>query len=268
VGLSARVHPRKGPHVLRGWPAAVDGMLLDMHLLPAIDLRGGKVVRLLKGDYDRQTTYGDDPLAQARGFEAAGATWLHVVDLDGARSGRPEHAEVIERICQETSLTVEVGGGIRDEAAIEQLLDAGARRVILGTAALRQWDWFRRAVHDRFPQRLVLGLDARDGRLAVAGWEEELSKTALDVAREVSDWPLAAIVFTDIATDGTLAGPNLAATRSMAEATHVPIVASGGVGTVDHLHALRQLPVEGVIVGRALYDGTVTIDEALQAVEG
>ena len=140
--------------------------------------------------------------------------------------------------------------------------------MILGTAALRNWEWFREAVHERFPHKLVLGLDARDGKLAVAGWEEELTKTALDVAREVSDWPLAAIVFTDIATDGTLAGPNLSATLAMAEATRVPIVASGGVGTLEHLHAIRSLPVQGAIVGRALYDGTVTIAGALAAVEG
>lgn len=241
---------------------------MRMKLLPAIDLRGGHVVRLLKGDYDQQTTYGDDPVSQAKAFEAAGAQWLHVVDLDGARSGKPEHAEVIGRICRETGLAVEVGGGIRDAAAIQELLDVGVTRVILGTAALRNWEWFREAVHGQFPGKLVLGLDARDGKLAVSGWEEELSKTALDVAREVSDWPLAAIVFTDIATDGTLAGPNIAATQAMADATRVPIVASGGVGTAEHLHAVRKLPVEGVIVGRALYDGTVTIEEALAAVEG
>lgn len=243
-------------------------MLPAMKLLPAIDLRGGKVVRLLKGDYDRQTTYGDDPVAQAQAFEQAGASWLHVVDLDGARSGKPEHTAEISRICRETKLAVEVGGGIRDDASIQQLLEAGVTRVILGTAALRNWDWFREAVHERFPHKLVLGLDARDGKLAVAGWEEELAKTALDVAREVSDWPLAAIVFTDIATDGTLAGPNLPATLAMAEATQVPIVASGGVGTLEHLHAIRGLPVQGAIVGRALYDGTVTIAGALAAVEG
>ena len=243
-------------------------MLLAMKLLPAIDLRGGKVVRLLKGDYDCQTTYGDDPVAQAKAFEAAGASWLHVVDLDGARSGTPEHTSVIQQICGETNLAVEVGGGIRDDAAIAELLEAGVTRVILGTAALRNWEWFGEAVRDRFPGKLVLGLDARDGKLAVAGWEEELSKTALDVAQEVTAWPLAAIVFTDIATDGTLAGPNLAATQAMAEATAVPIVASGGVGTVDHLHALRKLPVESVIVGRALYDGTVELAAALEAIEG
>jgi phosphoribosylformimino-5-aminoimidazole carboxamide ribotide isomerase len=239
-----------------------------MYLFPAIDLRGGKVVRLLRGDYDRQTTYGDDPLAQARAFADAGATWLHVVDLDGARSGKPEHLDVIERICANTTLQVEIGGGIRDEQSIRRLLEAGATRVILGTAALRQWKWFTGlAQSDEFAHKLVLGLDAREGKLAIAGWEEQLELTALDVARQVTDWPLAAIVYTDIATDGTLAGPNVPATRQMAESTKVPIVASGGVGRLDHLRALRDLPIQGAIVGRALYDGAFTIEQALQTLE-
>jgi phosphoribosylformimino-5-aminoimidazole carboxamide ribotide isomerase len=239
-----------------------------MYLFPAIDLRGGKVVRLLRGDYDRQTVYGDDPLAQARMFADAGATWLHVVDLDGARSGTPEHLAVIERICSNTPLKVEVGGGIRDEQSIRHLLDAGADRVILGTAALRNWKWFGEIARSgEFDQRLVLGLDARDGRLAIAGWEEQLELTAVEVAAKVADWPLAAIVYTDIATDGTLAGPNIPATEQMARATKVPVVASGGVGTLAHLKALRGLPIQGAIVGRALYDGAFTIDEALATLE-
>ncbi len=239
-----------------------------MYLFPAIDLRGGKVVRLLRGDYDRQTTYGDDPLAQARAFADAGATWLHVVDLDGARSGKPEHLNVIERICANTTLQVEIGGGIRDEQSIRRLLEAGANRVILGTAALRQWKWFTElAQSGEFAHKLVLGLDAREGKLAVAGWEEQLELTALDVATQVTDWPLAAIVYTDIATDGTLAGPNIPATRQMAEATKVPIVASGGVGRLEHLRALRDLPIQGAIVGRALYDGAFTIEQALETLE-
>lgn len=237
-------------------------------LLPAIDLRGGRVVRLLKGDYGRETTYGDDPVGQARAFEQAGASWLHVVDLDGARSGEPAHADTIARICAATSLSVEVGGGIRNEATIRQLLDAGATRVVLGTAALTQWEWFRSLAHSSaFVGRLVLGLDARDGRLAVAGWEREILRSAIDVAREVSTWPLAAIVYTDIATDGTLAGPNLQATRMIVEATNVPVVASGGVGTLEHLRQLAALPVAGVIVGRALYDGAFTAPAAVAALE-
>lgn len=240
-----------------------------MHLFPAIDLRGGRVVRLMQGDYDRQTVYGDDPLEQARAFEAGGARWLHVVDLDGAREGEPRHREVIARLCRETALHVEVGGGVRDEAGIDRLLEAGARRVVLGTAALEHWPWFEKLVQrPDYADRLVLGLDARKGKLAVSGWEQTTQMSALEIARQVSDWPLAAIVYTDIATDGTMAGPNVTATRELAEATRVPVVASGGVGTLAHLAALRALPIEGVIVGRALYEGAFGVAEALAALAG
>ena len=239
-----------------------------MHLFPAIDLRSGKVVRLTQGDYDQQTTYGDDPLEQARAFEAAGATWLHLVDLDGARTGTMSHLKQIEAICRGTKLKVEVGGGVRTEASISKLLDIGVFRVVLGTAALRKWDWFESLMgNPTYRGRLVLGLDARDGKLAVSGWEESTGTEAVDIARKVSDWPLAAIVYTDIATDGTMQGPNIPATRAMAEATHTPIVASGGVGTLEHLHALKKLPIQGAIVGRALYEGQFTIEQALQAME-
>ena len=239
-----------------------------MHLFPAIDLREGKVVRLLKGDYDRQTTYGDDPVAFARDFERAGATWLHVVNLDGARAGVPGHLEEIEAIRRSTRLKIEFGGGVRSEASIRALLEAGVERVVLGTAALKDWSWFESLVRDTdLAERIVLGLDARDGRLAVAGWEQTTELDALEVARKIRGWNLAAIVYTDIATDGTLAGPNLAATRAIAMATDVPVVASGGVGTLDPLRALRQLPLQGAIVGRALYDGAFTIDQALEVLE-
>lgn len=240
-----------------------------MYLFPAIDMINQQVVRLHQGNYAEQTTYHDDPVAQAKLFEDAGATWLHVVDLDGAKSGKPEHLDMITRICSQTSLKVEVGGGIRDEQTITQLLNAGIERAILGTAALQNWDWFKQTVHDpRFHHKIVLGLDARKGKLAIAGWEIEMDKTALEVAQEVSDWPLAAIVFTDIATDGTLKGPNVESTNEIANATKVPVVASGGVGTLEHLKALRTINVQGTIVGRALYDGTITIEDALKTVEG
>ena len=239
-----------------------------MYLFPSIDLRGGQVVRLMQGDYDRQTVYGTDALSQVQRFEAAGATWLHVVDLDGAREGTPAHREVIARICRQTKLRVEVGGGVRDESAIDQLLEAGADRVVLGTAALQNWNWFEDlAQRDEYRQRLVLGLDARKGRLAVAGWEQTTHTTALEVAQRVSDWPLAAIVFTDIATDGTMRGPNIESTRELADATRVPVVASGGVGTLDHLRQLRTAPLQGVIVGRALYENAFTLEQALEVLE-
>lgn len=239
-----------------------------MFLFPAIDLRDGQVVRLRQGDYDQQTTYGNDPLEQARVFEQAGSTWLHVVDLDGARSGRMVHLEQIERICRQTRLKVEVGGGVRTVGAIDKLLAAGVERVILGTAALKNWEWFEGLMgNPTYRNRLVLGLDAREGRLAVSGWESQLEATALEIAQRVSDWPLAAIVYTDIATDGTMQGPNVQATREMAQATHVPVVASGGVGTLQHLADLRTLPVQGAIIGRALYEGAFTIEQALKVFE-
>jgi len=240
-----------------------------MYLFPAIDLRGGRVVRLRQGDYGRQTVYDADPLDQARAFAEAGVSWLHLVDLDGARSGEPAHLEAIERICRDTPLSVEVGGGIRDDSTVQRLLDAGARRVVLGTAALADWPWFEQLAHrSELSGRIVLGLDARKGRLAVSGWEKELEMTAEEVAQQVSGWPLGAIVYTDIATDGTLEGPNVEATGRIATTTDVPVVASGGVGTLEHLRALRPLPLQGLIVGRALYDGAFSIDKALAAVEG
>ncbi len=239
-----------------------------MYLLPAIDVRGGRVVRLYQGDYDRQMTYGSDPVEQARMFAEAGATWLHVVDLDGAKAGHLVHRDVIQRICRETKLKVEVGGGVRSEQTIDDLLSTGAERVILGTAALRDWDWFERLVASaNYHGRLVLGLDARAGKVAVSGWQEQLEATAVEIAQRVTDWPLAAIVYTDIATDGTLMGPNIEATRRIAEATRVPIVASGGVGSLDHLRALRQLPIQGAIVGKAIYEGTFTVKEAIEVFE-
>lgn len=239
-----------------------------MHLFPAIDLRDGKVVRLMQGDYAQQTTYGDDPVDQAKQFEDAGATWLHVVDLDGARTGQLGHRDEIHAICSETNLKVEVGGGVRNEAAIDALLHVGVTRTVIGTAALRDWDWFESLMgNPTYRGRLVLGLDAREGKLAVSGWEETTDTTAVDIARKVSDWPLAAIVYTDIATDGTLKGPNIEQTRAMCEATHVPIVASGGVGTLEHLAALREIPVQGAIIGRSLYENTLTIDDALAVFE-
>ena len=239
-----------------------------MHLFPAIDLRNGKVVRLHKGDYDQETTYETNPVLQAQTFAEAGATWLHVVDLDGARSGQMVHLEVIRQICKATQLRVEVGGGVRTTDAIDQLFSVGVSRVILGTAALDNWSWFKELMADsRCRGRLVLGLDAREGKLAVRGWQRQLEATALDVARKVSDWPLAAIVYTDIATDGTLRGPNIEATQQIAEATQVPVVASGGVGTLDHLRTLRQLPIQGAIVGKALYDKAIDIYEAITVFE-
>jgi phosphoribosylformimino-5-aminoimidazole carboxamide ribotide isomerase len=237
-----------------------------MHLFPAIDLRNGQVVRLHQGDYNQQTTYHADPLAQAHAFADAGATWLHIVDLDGARTGNLTHLPVIEKICKQTKLKVEVGGGVRNTQTVDLLLAAGATRVVLGTAALENWTWFEQlAAFPDYQRRLVLGLDARAGKAAVSGWEKQTDLTPIDIARRVSGWSLAAIVYTDIATDGTLAGPNIAATAELAAATLVPVVVSGGVGSLDHLKALRKLPLQGVIVGKALYENKFTVQQAIHA---
>jgi phosphoribosylformimino-5-aminoimidazole carboxamide ribotide isomerase len=239
-----------------------------MHLFPAIDLRNNQVVRLTQGDYDRQTTYDADPVEQAKRFKDAGATWLHIVDLDGARTGKLTHAPLIEKICKQTGLNVEVGGGVRSESVIDTLLNAGVKRVVVGTAALKNWSWFEALMgNPTYRGRLVLGLDAKHGKVTTDGWEQTSDKTALQIAEEVTDWPLAAIVYTDIATDGTLQGPNIDATREIAQATHVPVVASGGVGTLDDLRALRKLPIQGAIVGKALYEDQFTIKEAIEAFE-
>lgn len=239
-----------------------------MYLFPAIDLRNSQVVRLTQGDYDRQTTYDADPVEQAKRFKDAGATWLHIVDLDGARTGKLTHAPLIERVCKQTGLNVEVGGGVRSESVIDTLLNAGVKRVVVGTAALKNWSWFEALMgNPTYRGRLVLGLDAKHGKATTDGWEQTSDKTALQIAQEVTDWPLAAIVYTDIATDGTLQGPNIEATRLIAESTHVPVVASGGVGTLDDLAALRKLPIQGAIVGKALYEDQFTIEEALEAFE-
>ena len=239
-----------------------------MYLFPAIDLRNGTVVRLHQGDYDQQTTYELDPVEQAKAFADAGATWLHVVDLDGAKAGRVIHMDVIRRICKESGLRVEVGGGVRTSGAIDRLFSAGVERVILGTAALDNWAWFEGLMtNPTYRGKMVLGLDARNGQLAVRGWEHQLETTALELARKVSDWPLSAIVYTDIATDGTLKGPNVDATRTIAQATDTPVVASGGVGTLDHLRALRQLPIQGAIVGKAIYEKAFTVAEAIGVFE-
>lgn len=239
-----------------------------MYLFPAIDLRDGQVVRLHQGDYQQQTTYGMDPLEQAQVFAQAGATWLHVVDLDGARTGRVGHLEIIRQICRETSLKVEVGGGIRSTGAMDEVLAAGVERVILGTAALKNWTWFEGLMgNPTYRGRTVLGLDARNGKLATDGWAQQLDVTAVEIAKRICDWPVPAIIYTDIATDGTMKGPNLDATNRLAKATDVPVVASGGVGNLDHLRALRDLPIQGAIVGRALYESAFTIDEAIEAFE-
>jgi len=236
-----------------------------MLVVPSIDLRTGKVVRLQQGDYARQIDYDVDPAKVAESFAAAGAAWVHVVDLDGAKEGRPVQTEIISRLAATSGLKLQTGGGIRQRQDIDRLLEAGAARVVVGTRAMEDWSWFDSLAHDpKFSGRIVLAVDAKNGMIATRGWTEVSSCKAVDVAREVSDWPLAAILYTDVAKDGMLQGPNLEQTRAVAGAGKVPVLASGGVGSIDHIRQLKQLPIWGVIVGRSLYEGKVDLAEAIR----
>ncbi len=235
-----------------------------MQLWPAIDLRAGKCVRLQQGDYGRETVFGDDPAAMARHWVAQGAECLHLVDLDGAKAGRPSNLESVRAILAAVSVPCEFGGGIRDENTIASLLDLGLAKLVIGTKALREPDWFRQVCR-RFPGKLVLGLDARNGRVATDGWLETSDTPAVELAAQFDNEPLAAIVYTDIATDGMLAGPNLAAIREMQKAVRLPVIASGGVTTADDVAQIAVLGVAGCIIGRSLYEGRLTLKEALAA---
>ncbi len=250
-----------------------------MDVIPAIDLRDGKVVRLIQGQYDRQITYRDDPVEQARQFHADGARWLHVVDLDGAKAGRPINTATIAAIARvapppsgviddpqpgAAGLHVEVGGGIRDEASIRQLLGMGVTRVIIGTKAVSDFAWFSEMAQ-KFRGQLVLGLDARDSMVATHGWLEGSKQTVLEFAAQADKLPLAAIIYTDIAKDGMLCGPNLERTQALAKAVRAPVIASGGVKEVGDIRRLIPLGVAGVIVGRSLYEGTLNLHDALAA---
>jgi phosphoribosylformimino-5-aminoimidazole carboxamide ribotide isomerase len=235
-----------------------------MQLWPAIDLRGGRCVRLLQGDYDRETVFGADPVVMAERFVAAGARRLHIVDLDGAKDGRPTQADLVARIVAAAGVPCQLGGGVRTLATARHYLAAGVRRVVVGSVAIEQPDLLVELA-ETFPNRIVLGLDARDGRVAVRGWLETSDLTALDVARRHASLPLAGIVYTDIATDGMLSGPNLPALEEMAAAVSLPVVASGGVADADDIAKVATTGCAGCIVGRALYEGAVTIADAVAA---
>jgi phosphoribosylformimino-5-aminoimidazole carboxamide ribotide isomerase len=241
-----------------------------MDLYPAIDLRDGRCVRLYQGDYDRETVYGDDPVGQATAFAAAGAPWVHVVDLDAARTGEPRNRPVVAAVAAALAAggtPLQVGGGVRDDAAADALLDAGVRRVVVGTAALDDPAWVRRLAH-RHPGRVAVGLDARGRDVAVRGWVESSGRDVVDVARQFEDAGVAALVVTEIGRDGTLAGPALDQLAAVLAATSIDVVASGGVGTLDDLRALDGLSaggrrLAGAIVGRALYEGAFGLEDAV-----
>lgn len=233
-------------------------------VMPSIDLRGGKVVRLQQGDYDRQINYAVDPLAVAGDYHAAGAEWLHVVDLDGAKEGRVAQADLISQIVKQSPLKVQAGGGVRGTDDVDRLLAAGVQRVVVGTKAIEDWPWFESlATNPKYAGKLTLAIDAKAGMVATRGWTETSKLSAVEVAQRVTDWPLAGLLYTDVAKDGMLAGPNLDHTKKLAEAGKVPVIASGGVGTIEHIRQLLELPVWGVIVGRSLYEGTLSLKEAI-----
>jgi len=238
-----------------------------VELYPAIDLLDGRCVRLYQGDYDRGTVYGDDPVAQALAFQAEGASWVHVVDLDAARTGEPRNRDVVAAIAAAVDVPVQTGGGIRDDAAAQELFDAGVARVVLGTAALEDPDLVRRLAA-RHP--VAVGLDARGRDVAVRGWLEGSGADLLDLAAAFADAGVAALVVTEISRDGTLEGPDLTGLAEVLAVTPIPVIASGGVGTLADLHALAELSgggrtLSGAIVGRAIYEGAFTVADAVAA---
>ena len=241
-----------------------------MDLFPAIDIRGGRCVRLHQGDYGQETVYGDDPVAQAIAFVEAGAGWIHVVDLDAARTGAPENRDVVAAIAEAVDVPVQTGGGIRSVEAASVLFDAGVERVVIGTAAIKDLDLVRRLARDH---RVAVGLDARAGEVATDGWLVGSGRTVLDVARSFADVGVDAFIVTDISRDGTLEGPDIGGLIEVLGATSVDVIASGGVGTPDDLRELAAVEVDGrrlagVIAGKAIYEGHVDVAEAVMLLRG
>ncbi len=239
-----------------------------MILFPAIDLKDGQCVRLELGDMNRTTVFNDDPAAQARAFEEAGFEWLHLVDLNGAFAGRPVNTDAVEAILAAVSIPAQLGGGIRDMATIEHWLEKGVRRVILGTVAVRDPDLVRAACR-AFPGRVAVGIDAKGGHVAVQGWAETEELTAVELAKRFEDAGIAAIIYTDIDRDGVLKGLNIPATLKLARAVSIPVIASGGLASIDDIRRLLEPDcaiLEGAISGRALYDGRLNWKEALDLI--
>ena len=238
-----------------------------MEVWPAIDLMSGSCVRLIQGQYHKKISYEVDPAKQARKFHEAGAKFIHVVDLDGAKVGKPINVDAIRSIAQTESVKIEVGGGIRDENSIRLMLDIGVERVILGTSAVNRFTWFSEMAH-KFPGKLVLGIDARGSKVAVKGWTEDAASQILDFAEMAKDLPLAAIIYTDIAKDGMMSGPNFERTKALIDASNHPVVASGGVTEISDVVKVKEIGAAGIIIGRTLYEGKMDLKEAIEVSKG
>ena len=240
-----------------------------MQIIPAIDLKDGNCVRLQQGEMDRETRFSENPAEVARHWEALGASMLHIVDLDGAVGGKPRNEDTITQIFKAVTIPLQLGGGIRSINTIEHYLTLGLKRVVLGTVAQKKPELVEEACR-KFPNQIIVGIDARDGRVAVEGWTETTANRALDLVKDLEEKGVAAIVYTDIKRDGMMGGPNVESTREMAEATRIPLIASGGVTTLDHIRELLTIEasgVEGIIIGRALYEKTIDLREALKLVK-
>ena len=238
-----------------------------MLIYPAIDLLNGRCVRLRQGDYSQETVFSDDPAAVARKWVGLGASRIHIVDLDGAKAGKPVNGRVVRQIVESAGVPCQLGGGIRTDADLAAVFDWGVQWAVLGTRALQDPAWVR-TVAAQFPQRIVLGVDAKNGFVATEGWLEVSKVKAIDLAKQVSDSPLAAVVYTDIAKDGMMSGPNFEALAEMQAAMPLPVIASGGVCTLDHVEQLVEAKTFGCIIGRALYEGSLDLSVAIAASRG
>lgn len=238
-----------------------------MIVIPAIDLKEGKCVRLLQGRMEDATVYSDDPVSMAKHWEAEGAELLHVVDLDGAIEGKPRNLKSIIDIRMAVDISIEVGGGIRDLNTINRLLSLRIDRVVIGTSALINTS-FIKDVCKRFPDQIVVGIDARDGMVAIKGWKEITKEKAIDFAKSFEDSCVRAIIFTDIKRDGMLSGPNIESIKEFIASANLPVIASGGISNIGDIKALMKLPIEGVIVGKAIYSGSLNLKNAIELVKG
>jgi phosphoribosylformimino-5-aminoimidazole carboxamide ribotide isomerase len=235
-----------------------------MYIIPAIDLIEGQCVRLIQGRYNRRINYQSNPVKQAEAFIAEGAKWLHIVDLEGAKAGRPVNTDSIAAIAKLGKLKIEVGGGLRDEASIQQLFDIGVERAIIGTKAVSDFEWFSRMA-EKFGGKIVLGLDSRGSKVSTEGWTQDSPESLIEFAVKAAKLPLAAIIYTDITKDGMMTGPNFERTRVLVEAVQLPVIASGGVTSIEDIKKVAKLGAAAAIIGRSLYEGTLKLTDAIKA---